>query len=223
MKIKLIRRFIGRKWRPKLAADPGRSSPELSRGNQLSGIWELRHAKIAAGADIGFADRIRGAGQKGTGAGQSDSFGRGKATRKVLVPIEQSASECASCKWDRRRKRAEARCRRPTSIPPLALRSQSPEYRCPPVHEAGSDRIAANQGESGRSTGQTALGSGPKPEAGKTAEPSRTGPTPLRGCGTWNTGADQCRGPKTSALALSGAAKREAATKRKPRVPSRNA
>jgi hypothetical protein len=91
--------------------------------------------------------------RRGTGRGQErdspNSFGRGKATRKVLVPIEQSASERASCKWDRRRRRAEARCRRPR--PPsrhLLSDRRGSEPRCPPVLGTRSRFI-----ESGRCRG----------------------------------------------------------------------
>jgi hypothetical protein len=62
-----------------------------SRGSQLRGIWELPPAKIAAGADIGFADRIRGAGQEGDRSGTVRTLsGAARRPGKYLCPLSKA-------------------------------------------------------------------------------------------------------------------------------------
>jgi hypothetical protein len=75
------------------------------------------------GLPIAFAAQDR----KGTGAGQPNTFGRGKATRKVFVPIKQSVSECASCNGTGGENGPKLAAADPDLHPATALRSQGPE------------------------------------------------------------------------------------------------
>jgi hypothetical protein len=55
---------------PKLAADPRRSSPRILQGaTNPNQSLNFVTRKLLLGADIGFADRIRGAGQEGDRSG----------------------------------------------------------------------------------------------------------------------------------------------------------
>jgi hypothetical protein len=111
-----------------MGARAGRSSlrnPLGATNSEESENFATR--KLLPGRTLGLPIAFVARDRKGTGAGQPNTFGRGKAIRKVLVSIEQSASEGASCKWDRRRKRAEAR------LPPPDLHPAT----CSPIESLG--------------------------------------------------------------------------------------